>query len=41
MEEENKFDDYQNMIVSSDLADIVLMKKHEMEEWQHRQEVLR
>ena len=40
-EEENKIDEMVNSIVSAELADIVLVKKNEMEEWQRRQEVLK
>ncbi len=32
--EEEKLDDMVNSIVDEALADIVLVKKHEMEEWQ-------
>lgn len=33
MNEEDKLDDMINSIVDDALADIVLVKKHEMEEW--------
>lgn len=36
MAEEDKMEDYGNSIVDEALADIVLVKKHEMEEWQRR-----
>jgi hypothetical protein len=39
--EEDKMDDYVNSIVDEALADIVLVKKHEMEEWQRRQDQLK
>jgi hypothetical protein len=35
--EEEKLDEMVNSIVDEALADIVLVKKHEMEEWQKRQ----
>lgn len=39
--EEEKLDDMVNSIVDEALADIVLVKKHEMEEWQQKQEQLK
>lgn len=41
MEDDNKLDDIINSIVSAELADIVLVKKNEMEEWQRRSEQLK
>jgi hypothetical protein len=41
MSEEEKLDEMVNSIVDEQLADIVLVKKHEMEEWQHRQDKLK
>jgi hypothetical protein len=39
--DDEKADDFGNSIVDEALADIVLVKKHEMEEWQRRQEQLK
>ena len=39
--EEEKLDDMVNSIVDEALADIVLVKKNEMEEWQKRSEKLK
>ena len=39
--EEEKLDDMVNSIVDAALADIVLVKKNEMEEWQKRSEKLK
>jgi hypothetical protein len=39
--EEDKIDDMVNSIVDEALADIVLVKKNEMEEWQRRSDKLK
>lgn len=36
MDDDNKLDEMVNSIVAAELADIVLVKKNEMEEWQRR-----
>jgi hypothetical protein len=40
MLEEEKYEEVTNSIVDEALADIVLVKKNEMEEWQKKQEEL-
>jgi biopolymer transport protein ExbB/TolQ len=38
VDDDNKLDEMVNSIVAAELADIVLVKKNEMEEWQRRQD---
>jgi hypothetical protein len=41
VDDDNKLDEMVNSIVAAELADIVLVKKNEMEEWQRRQDQLK
>ncbi len=41
MDDDNKLEEMVNSIVAAELADIVLVKKNEMEEWQRRQDQLK